>query len=115
LYRGINKQEINEEKTKESLTKTYLGTVNYIHKIIKFDDYVFSLKELIKLYIIMKIVNFISAKFILLLIMNVIIFYAPIENKTDHFLFKGKMAVQQAIEGAIALAECLIPRYEGPK
>ena len=63
----------------------------------------------------MKIINIFNDKFILLIIMNIIIFYSPIENKTDHFLFKGKMAVKQTIQGIIGLVECFIPRYEEPK
>lgn len=63
----------------------------------------------------MKVVNIINDKFMLLIIMNIVIFYAPIENITDHFLFKAKMAVKQTFEGIIGLVECLIPRYEEPK
>ncbi len=63
----------------------------------------------------MKVVNIINDKFMLLIIMNIVIFYAPIENITDHFLFKAKMAVKQTFEGIIGLIECLIPRYEEPK
>ena len=35
--------------------------------------------------------------------MNIIIFYAPIENKSEHFLFKIKMAIKQTFEGIIGL------------
>ena len=42
-------------------------------------------------------------------------FYAPIENYTDHFLFKAKMSVIQTIEGIIGIINCLIPKYEEPK
>ena len=47
--------------------------------------------------------------------MNIIIFYAPIENKSEHFLFKIKMAIKQTIEGIIRLAIAFIPKYEPPK
>ena len=47
--------------------------------------------------------------------MNVIIFYAPIENKSEHFLFKIKMAVKQTLEGTIGLVVAFIPKYEPPK
>ena len=47
--------------------------------------------------------------------MNVIIFYSPIENYSDHFLFKIKMAVKQTIEGIIGLLIVIIPKYEQSK
>ena len=47
--------------------------------------------------------------------MNIIIFYAPIENKNEHFLFKIKMAIKQTFEGIIWLAIAFIPKYEPPK
>ena len=62
-----------------------------------------------------KIINILNEKFILLIITNIIMFYAPLENYSDHFLFKAKMAVIQTIEGTIGLISCLIPKYEEPK
>ena len=62
-----------------------------------------------------KIINILNEKFILLIITNIIMFYAPLENYSDHFLFKAKMAVIQTIEGIIGLISCLIPKYEEPK
>jgi len=41
-------------------------------------------------------------------------FYAPLEDYSDHFLFKAKMAVIQTIEGVIGLISCFIPKYEEP-
>ena len=67
------------------------------------------------MYIIAKVINIINAKFILLIATNIIMFYSPIENYTDHFLFKAKMAVVQTIEGIIGIISCLIPKYEEPK
>ena len=62
----------------------------------------------------MKIINIINDKLLLLIIMNIIIFYSPIEKHlTDHFLFKGRMAFSQIVEGVLGLLECFIPRYEG--
>ena len=67
------------------------------------------------MYIIGKIINIINEKFILLIATNIIMFYAPIENYTDHFLFKAKMAIIQTIEGILGIVNCLIPKYEEPK
>ena len=61
------------------------------------------------------IFNLLSDKLILFIIMNLIIFYFPIENKSEHFLFKLKMAIKQTFEGIIGLIITFIPKYEPPK
>lgn len=67
------------------------------------------------MYCIMKVINIINDKFLVLIILNVLIFYALIENYSDHFLFKAKMTVVQVVEGVIGLVECLIPEYKETK
>ena len=59
--------------------------------------------------------NILNEKLILFIVINLIIFYSPIENKSEHFLFKLKMAVKQTIEGIIGLIIAIIPKYEAPK
>ena len=59
--------------------------------------------------------NIFNEKLILFIIINVIIFYSPIEDKSEHFLFKIKMMVKQTIEGIIGLIIAIIPKYEAPK
>ena len=44
--------------------------------------------------------------------MNIIMFYYPIESRTDHFLFKIYMAIKQTYEGIIGLIIVIIPKYE---
>ena len=83
--------------------------------MISFEDYIFTSFEIFKLYIIGIVMNKINEKFLLLIITNIIMFYAPIEKKTDHFLFKASMAVKQTFEGIFGLITCLIPKYEEPK
>ena len=109
------KKETNKENKKNSIYNSYLKLFNYVKKIILFEDYKYALKELLKIYFLMKIINIFNDKLLILTIINIIVFYSPIENKTDHFLFKGKMAVKQSFQGMIGLIECLIPRYEEPK
>ena len=113
-FSKVNK-DIENQNIKDTLYKSYLKRYNYVKEIITFENYKNSFKELFKLYVIMKIINLINDKFLLLIAVNIIVFYFPLENKSDHFLFKGKMAVKQFIEGIIGLIECLIPRYEEPK
>ena len=106
---------MDKEEVQEAIYKSYSCFSSYIQKIVSFDDYKFSLTQLFKLYMCAKIVNILNEKFILLIITNVIMFYAPLENYSDHFLFKAKMAVIQVIEGTIGLISCLIPKYEEPQ
>ena len=108
-------KEIDKEQIRESLIKSCSCFSNYIQKIVSFEDYKFSLIQLFKLYVYAKIINIFNEKFILLIVTNIIMFYAPLENYSDHFLFKAKMAVIQIIEGTIGLISCFIPKYEEPQ
>ena len=63
----------------------------------------------------MKFFSVIGDRFIVLVIQNIFIFYAPIEKKFPHFLFKSRMYIKQTIEGIVGILECLIPRYEDIK
>ena len=84
-------------------------------KIVSFEDPIFSIKVLIYIYLLMKLAGLLGDRFILLIVLNIFIFYAPIEKKFPHFLFKSRMYVKQIIEGTIGIIECLIPRYEEEK
>ena len=86
--------------------------VNFIKKTISCEDKLYTSRVLIETYLLMKITYFLSDKFIILLILNVIIMYAPLEKNFPHFLFKCRMTFRQVIEGIIGLIECIIPKYE---
>ena len=70
---------------------------------------------LIEVYILRKIASIFSDKFILYLLLNIIILYAPFEKRCPNFLFKIKITFKQLIEGVIGLLDCLVPKYEEPK
>ena len=106
---------IDEQKLKDSLFKSYSCTSEYLKKIINFNDVTFSAKALLKFYCCSIILNKLNDKLILFIIINIIIFYSPIENKSEHFLFKLKMAVKQTFEGIFGLIIAFIPKYELPK
>jgi len=63
----------------------------------------------------MKTADILGDRFILLIIMNIFIFYEPIEKRVPHFLFVSRMSIKQIIEGTVGIIECLIPRYEDEK
>ena len=105
-------KELEAEKIKESLFKGYSFLSNYIQKIILIEDLKYSFKELFKIYVFGKIINIFNEKFVLLIITNIVMLYAPIEDCSEHFLFKVKMSIKQIIEGVICLINCFIPKYE---
>ena len=108
-------KELDTEKIKENLFKGHSSLYKYIKKVTSLEDYTFTFIEIIKIYLISKAINILNEKFILLIITNIVMFYAPIEDKTDHFLFKANMAVKQTFEGIFGLLSCLIPKYEEPQ
>ena len=63
----------------------------------------------------MKACSLIGDRLILLVILNVFIFYAPINKKFPNVLFVSRMYIKQIIEGPLGILECLIPRYEEEK
>ena len=80
--------------------------------MISFEDKLFTTSVIIKLYLLLKISSFIGDKIILLFITNLCLFYAPIEKKFPHFVFKCRMSIKQIIEGILVLIQCIIPKYE---
>ena len=113
-YRDSHK-EIKNEEIKKYIFDTCLDDINYFKKIVSLEDIKFTLKELAKLYVIMKVINIINEKFLVFIIINIIIFYASLDHYSHNFLFKAKMAVKQTFEGVLGILECLIPKYEEPK
>ena len=47
--------------------------------------------------------------------LNILVFYAPINNKFPNFVFNSIMYVKQTIEGIFGIVECFIPRYVDKK
>ena len=64
---------------------------------------------------LMKFAILVGDRFILLVTLNVFIFYAPINKKCPHFIFKTRMSIKQIIEGTAGILECLVPRYKEEK
>ena len=72
---------------------------------------------MIELYLLLKLSSIFNDKFILLILANICLFYAPLEKKFPHFIFKCRISIEQIIEGIIVLIQCIIPKYieEPPK
>ncbi len=63
----------------------------------------------------MKFARLVGDRFILLIVLNIFVFYAPLNKKCPHFLFISRMYIKQIIEGCFGIIDCLIPRYEEEK
>ena len=82
---------------------------------MNFEEPILTIKTLSYIYLLMKVSSLIGDRFILFVVLNIFIFYAPINKKFPHFLFTSRMAIKQVIEGTMGILECLIPRYEEEK
>ena len=110
---GLNRNtKTNEEGLKTELLKVYLQISTYVVSIVSLENYVYTCTELAKLYTFCTIINLFNDKFLLLILLNIVILYSQIEKKCNHFVFKGRMAVKQIIEGVIGVVACFIPKYE---
>ena len=85
------------------------------NKVIKFESFFDFFRYFGWGFLIMKITSIISDKLIVFIVLNVFVFYDPIEKKYPHFLFNSVMSVRQLVEGIFEILECLIPRYTEKK
>ena len=82
---------------------------------MSFEEPILTIKTVFYAYYCMKIATLLGDRFILFVIMNIFVFYAPIEKRCPHFIFTSRMYIKQIIEGIIGIIEAFIPRYEGDK
>jgi len=117
-YSNIKKEAcpFNNDKVKENEEEKYFSKKSEnecaISKIISFSDYYYSIKSLFILYIITRVINLFNEKFICLILINILLFYGPIEKRCPYFLFKTRMFIKQFFQGIFGVISCLIPSYE---
>ena len=85
--------------------------MNFFKKAISCEDKLYTIVIIIQVYILMKITSLFNDKFMIYLILNIVMLYAPLEKKCPNFLFKCRITLKQIIEGVIGLLECMIPKY----
>ena len=88
---------------------------SFFEKITEFKDPYYSIKMIIILYIISKIINIFNEKFLVWIILNILIFYGKKKKKYPYFLFRSRMFIQQIFEGIIGIICCIIPSYDQKK
>ena len=109
----ISKESI--ENFVQNLAIARQGVKDYFDKIIKLEDSSYSIKVVFYLFVATYIFSIFSDKFLLWLILNLFILYAPLNKKYPDFLFNIWMKCKQVVEGVLGIIECLLPAYEEPK
>ncbi len=84
-------------------------------KIVSFEDKILTIKTIIYLILLKKVSSKIGDKIIFGIVLNIFIFYAPINKKFPNFLFFTRMYIKQIIEGTVAIIICLFPTFEKNK
>ena len=80
-------------------------------KIVSFEDKILTIKTIIYLFLLRKVSAWIGDKIIFGIVLNIFIFYAPINRIFPHFLFYTRMYIKQIIEGTIAILICFFPTF----
>ena len=107
------------EENKEHKTYNYESEMKKyrerFRKIISLEDPSSTIRTFVYIYSCLLISILLGDKFILLLILNILIFYTPINNKFPLFIFNTIMTLKQTIEGILGILESFIPRYMDKK
>ena len=112
-----NDEELYYEKYQNDTEKYFVkvGENGFVAKTISCKNIVYSCKIVLYCYVLMKLFNVINEKFILWILMNICIFYSPIDKKCPYFFFKCRIYFNQILEGIIGVISCLVPKYEEEK
>ncbi len=86
-----------------------------LQKIISLEEPILTIKTLLYIFALIKVSSWLGDTYIMLIVMNVFIFYAPINKKFPNFLFYTRMYIKQIIEGTIAILICFFPTFEKNK
>ena len=114
--KGEIKEESISESNKNKIIKELIGFIRYtwdsIKKAFSFKDKLYTIRIIIEVFLLIKILPILGAKFILFIVLNIIVLYAPLDKKCPHFLFQFRMSFRQIIEGILGILLCLIPLNE---
>ena len=105
----------NEENKKINNELSIQKRREIFRKIISLEDPSSTIRSFIYIYICLQLSKLLGDKFIFLFILNIFVFYAPINNKFPNFIFKSLMYIKQTIESIFGIIESFIPRYVDKK
>ena len=107
--------EIKEEPKKNFNEQDMNKIRERFRKIIRLEDPSSTIRSFIYTYLCLLLSKLLGDKFIIFFILNIFVFYAPINDKFPNFIFNSIMYVKQTIEGIFGIVECFIPRYVDKK
>ena len=99
-------------RKKEVYPKFEKTTGFKLDKIISLEDPILTIKTILYLFALIKVSSWLGDKYIVLIILNVFIFYSPINKRFPHFLFFIRMYIKQIIEGTIGILLCFLPEFK---
>ena len=107
----IEEVKENEDYKKINMELEIKKRREIFRKIISLEDPGSTMRSFIYTYLCLIISRLLGDKFIIFFILNILIFYAPINNKFPNFIFNTIMFIKQTIESIFGIIECFIPRY----
>ena len=109
------KQEENKEHKEYNYELEIKKMRERFRKIISLEDPSSTIRTFIYIHLLLLLTRLLGDKFILLLILNILVFHTPINNRFPNFIFNSIMSIKQTIEGVFGILECFIPRYVDKK
>ena len=102
----------NDEKNKKCNYEFEMNKRREIfRKIISLEDPCSTIRAFLYTYLCLLLSRLLGDRFIILIILNIYIFYSPINHRYPDFIFTTIMSVKQTIEAIFGIIECFIPRY----
>ena len=83
-----------------------------IKDIVSLEDTTNTFQVLFVLYLLSKITNCLGDRFIIFILLNLVLFYSPLDKNFPNFLFNIFIICKQCIEGIIGVVICIVPKYE---
>ena len=115
ILRKIFEVKMKEEPKKNFNEQDIKKIRERFRKIISLEDPSSTIRSLIYTYILLLLSKLLGDKFIIFFMLNIFVFYAPINDKFPNFIFNSIMYIKQTIEGIFGILECFIPRYVDKK
>ena len=112
---NMHKLEENKENVAYNYESELKKRRERFRKIISLEDPSSTIRAFIYTFLGLFLSQLLGDKFIILLILNILIFYAPINNRFPNFIFTSLMYTKQTIEGVFGILESFIPRYVDKK
>ena len=112
VFKIQEKDDKDKEKNNKSNNELEMKKLRErFRKIISLEDPSSTIRAFIYTYLCLIVSRLLGDKFIILFILNIFIFYEPLNNKFPNFVFNSLMYIKQTIEATYGIIECFIPRY----